>query len=502
MPAIKPAGEADHMVRPKLGAAAMLAIAGVLAVSGTASAQTGNPFSCSASTADVTSGASTLLAPTAANPALTPCASDTAALGTVTLPGGVASAVGTVGPVDAQTTLSTEQLSGSTVDTEARATATVQAATIASGGDTISIGPSTATVDDRCVDNAQQLTASSTLNAITINGVTTALSGQPQTFSTGDGVLTISVNQKATSGDTTTETLLEVSVIGGGAKAIIGTATAGGARGACAGTAGATGGGGGAGSGGGSGSGGGTGTASGLCPSGAAPRSGGCVIVGTGISVPTASSHEVVGASVMSLSAARHKFGRHVSCLNGAGPKFVVVGTRRADRITVRAKRMRVLGLGGDDHITVVGGNRTCVNGGAGNDTIVNRKRNDVTVFGANGRDRITLGNGPAYVLGGKGSDRVVAGSGKVDIQGNAGNDYIKVGNGAARLNGGNGNDVLIAGTGKVHLNGGRGRNRLTARGRIAYVQANRRGGSAAYVRRRNARYARRHGISKVYIIK
>jgi Ca2+-binding RTX toxin-like protein len=384
-------------------------------------------------------------------------------------------------------------LSGSTVDTEAKARATVQAATIASGGDTISIGPSTATVDDRCVDNAQQLTASSTLNAITINGVTTALSGQPQTFSTGDGVLTISVNQKATSGDTTTETLLEVSVIGGGGKSIIGTATAGGTRGACAGTAGATGGGGG---------GGGSGTASGPCPSGAAPRSGGCVIVGTGISVPMESSHEVVGASVMSLTAARHKFGRHVSCLNGAGPKFVVVGTRRADRITVRARRMRVLGLGGDDHITVVDGNRTCVNGGAGNDAIVNRKRNDVTVFGANGRDRITLGNGPAYVLGGKGSDRMVAGSGKVDIQGNAGNDYIKVGNGAARLNGGNGNDVLIAGTGKVHLNGGRGRNRLTARGRIAYIQANRRGGSAAYVRRRNARYARRHGISKVHIIK
>ncbi len=203
----------------------------------------------------------------------------------------------------------------------------------------------------------------------------------------------------------------------------------------------------------------------------------------------------------MSLAAARRRFGRHVSCLNGAGPKFVVVGTKRADRITVRKMRMRVLGLGGNDHITVIGGNRTCVNGGAGSDVIVNKRRNFVTVFGANGNDRITLANGPGLVLGGKGNDRITAGNGKVNLQGNAGNDYLRAGNGPARLNGGNGNDVLIAGTGRAHLNGGKGDNRLTAHGRVAYVQASRSGHSVAYVRRRDARYARRHGVRTVHVI-
>jgi Ca2+-binding RTX toxin-like protein len=490
------------MFTRNLGVAAVVAAVGVLAVSGPASAQTGNPFSCSAGTASVASGSSTLLAPTTANPSVTPCASDTAAIGNVTVPAGAGSQSANIGPIDSRTALFTSQLNGSTVYTEAEATSTVQALTMSGGGDTVAVGPSTATVDDRCVDDAQQLTASSTLNAITIDGVNTALSGQPQTFTTPDGLLTISVNQQTASGNLTTETLLEVSAASGGVELTAGTATAGATPGACAGTAAATGGGSGSGTGGSGTGGAGAGGSSGLCPSGATLGSDGCVVTGTSIAVPSTKSDELVGGSVMSLAAARRRFGKHVSCLTGAGPKFVVVGTKRANRITVRTKRMRVLGLGGNDHITVVGGQRTCVNGGAGNDTIVNRKTNDVTVFGSNGKDHITLGNGPAFVLGGKGNDTIVAGNGKVDIQGNAGNDRISVGNGAAHVNGGSGNDVLVAGTGSAHLNGGPGHNRITARGRTAYVQASRKGGSVAYVRRRNAAYARRHGIRKVHIIK
>jgi len=490
------------MFKRNLGIAAVVGTAGVLAACGPAAAQTGNPFSCSADTANVASGAATLLAPTTANPAVTPCASDTAALGNVAVPAGGGTLSVDVGPIDSRTRLSTSQLSGSTVDTEADATSTVQALTLSGGGDSVAIGPSTATVDDRCVDNAQQLTASSTLDAITIDGVSTPLSGQPQTFTTPDGLLTIRVNQQTASGGLTTETLLEVSALNGGVEVTAGVATAGSSSGACAGTSAATGGRTGSGGAGGTGTGGGAGGSPGSCPSGATPASGGCVVTGTSIAVPSTNSDELVGGSVMSLAAARRRFGKHLPCLNGAGPDYVVVGTRHPDRITVRTKRMRVLGLGGHDHITVIGGPRTCVNGGAGNDTIVNRRANDVTVFGANGNDRITLGNGPAFVLAGKGDDRVVAGNGKVDIQGNAGQDHISVGNGPARVNGGTGNDVLIAGKGKAHLNGGAGHNTITARGKVAYVQANRKGGSVAYLRSGNASYARRHGIRKVHIIR
>jgi Ca2+-binding RTX toxin-like protein len=489
------------MFKRNLSFAAALSTVSVLAVTGTASAQAGNPFDCSASTADVGVAGTTLLAPTTANPSLSPCASDSATLDSVSVPSSNPAFEVALGPVHSTTTLSTSQLSGSTIDTEANATTTVKAATISLGGDTVSIGPSAASVDDRCVSNALQTSAGSTLNAITINGTTEPLSGQPQTFSL-PGVASINVNQRASSGVSTTETLLKVDLLGaagGGADIVIGTATAGASSGACAGTSTGSGGGGGGGTGGGGG--GGTGGGGSACPGGATWSSGGCVVTGTAIAVPSASSEELVGAQVMSLAAARRRFGRHVSCLNGAGPKFVVVGTKRADRITVRKMRMRVLGLGGNDHITVIGGQRTCVNGGAGNDVIVNKRRNFVTAFGANGKDRITLGNGPALVLGGKGNDRITAGKGKVNLQGNAGNDYLRAGNGPARLNGGNGNDVLIAGTGRAHLNGGRGDNRLTAHGKVAYVQASRSGHSVAFVHRHDARYARRHGVRTVHVL-
>src|SRR5579875_530576 len=228
----------------KLGAAAALATAGALAVSGPAAAQAGNPFSCSAATAAVTGGGSTLLAPTTANPALTPCADDTAALGDVTVPAGGGEFSVQVGPVDAQTRLSTARLDGSPVYTGAKATSTVQALTISGGGDTISVGPSTATVEDRCVDDAQQVSATSSLDAITVDGTARPLSGQPQTFTTPDGLLTVAVNQRTTSATGTTETLLQVSTLSGGVAVTVGTATAGGVSGGCAGTGSVTGGGG------------------------------------------------------------------------------------------------------------------------------------------------------------------------------------------------------------------------------------------------------------------
>lgn len=53
-----------------------------------------------------------------------------------------------------------------------------------------------------------------------------------------------------------------------------------------------------------------------------------------------------------------------------------------------------------------------------------------------------------------------------------------------------------------AHLNGGSGANRLIAHGRVAYVKAARRSRSVAYVRRSAARFARRHGVATVHVIK
>ena len=524
--------------------AAMLA---TLAFTGSASAAT-TSLGCRASVARVSllSGAPAV-EPYVANPSDAPCAADSAGVGPGGILnlgglGGVANGAVTVGPAQAQTNSVNDG-----TDLGASSLVSVDAVSIPTPAGAISIvGPAQATAAYECSGHALQATASSTLKVIQIGGQSIALpaNGAPGTVPL-TGVLggTITVNQNTVTATSDTEQLLTVH-LPGVADVVIGEARVdrpasnacanvpgnpGGGSGNPGGGSGNPGGGsgnpgrgsgnpgggsgnpgGGSGNPGGNPGGGGTTTLSSVCPVGTTllPSTGLCEIITSGsgsaakgIAVSAPNSHQIVGGSVMSLVRARKLYGGRTACLNGAGPKYIVVGTRRHDRITVGKVRLRVLGLAGNDRITVKGGNRTCVNGGAGNDTIVNKGRNRVTVFGANGNDRITLGNGPAFVLGGYGKDRIVAGNGKVNLQGNRGNDYIRAGNGADRLNGGDGNDTLIAGTGVDRLTGGPGNNRLTAHGRKVFAQASK-GRSVAYLRKANRSYAKHHGIRTVHVIK
>ena len=536
-------------------------LAGLLAASamaGSASAATTQTLGCRASVARVTALNALLptVEPYVANPNDAPCATDSAGLSTgsplnlggINLGSGLGLPLNvygslTLGPVSADTSSVAQS-----DDLEADSLTSVSGVSVPTPAGAVSIvGPAQASAAYACVNGAVQASSGSTLDAIQIGGRTIALpSAIPETIPLtlpgavgsllpGATIGSVAVNQSTVTGTSDTEQLLDVT-INGVAQVVVGEAAVTQPAGdACSGLTnggeptgpGATGGGSGGGTGGGSGggtgggsgggTGGGSGTGSGgtvgvttegsICPVGTSldaatgmceiPVSGGS---STAIVVTPAGSDDITGGRVISLATARRLYGRRTACLNGAGPKFVVVGTKAANRITVRRVRMRVMGLGGNDTITVKGGNATCVNGGAGNDTVTNKQKNRVTVFGANGNDRITLGNGPAYVLGGSGKDRIVAGDGKVNLQGNAGADSIKAGNGADTLNGGSGNDVLNAGMGKAHLNGGPGNNTMTAYGKVAFVKAGK-GHSVAYVRRANMRYARRHGVSRVYAV-
>jgi Ca2+-binding RTX toxin-like protein len=479
-----------------------------LAAAAPASAAT-SPLGCRASAVRVTAlaGAPTV-EPYVANPSESPCATDSSGLSTGTANVGVPAGLGpvSVGPAEVYTNSVDDA-----ADLGASALVAISGGSVSTGaaGNLSIVGPAQAAASYECVNGAVQPTFSSTLDAVQFGGQTISLpGGVPDTIQLGGGSY-IALNENITTATSITERLVHVH-IAGLADVVEGEAVVSQpASNTCAGIPGSSGGGDTAG--GGTGRGGHSGTiASDVCPVGstllATTRM--CEIVTSGsgatakgIVVSAPGAEQILGASVISLARARKLYGAKTACLNGAGPRFVVVGTKKADRITVRKIRMRVLGLGGKDRITVKGGNRTCVNGGAGNDVIANKARNRVTVFGANGNDRITLGNGPAFVLGGKGNDRIIAGNGKVDLQGNAGKDYIKAGNGTDRLNGGNGNDTLIAGTGTDRLNGGPGNNRLTAHGRKALVQTGK-GKSIAYLRKANVKYAMRHGVHTVHPLK
>ena len=378
---------------------ALLCALGVVGVgAGSASAATTNPFGCTASTAVATLGSTNLLpGATTANAPDTPCANDQQLLASTTInPAGLGLVSATVGPVSATTTLSTGLANGSTVDTGANATSTVDALNLSVlGVPAVSVTtPSTATVNYACVNNMLVPTFSSTLNVISIGGQTIPLTGLPQTLSLPaplNGLVSVSVNQHSSTATSDSETLLQIQILnngllaplGGGLNLNVGTATASTTQSSpCAGTANTTpaGGGGGsrrtaASSGDGSGSGGrltAGGSGSGGCPVGSTPIAGNLCEIAAGsednsnaIKFPAG---DISGGTVYSLAYAKKHY--KSLCLNGAGPNYAVIGNNSNNTITVSGTRHRVLGLGGKDKLTVKSGNNTCVDAGSGNDTV------------------------------------------------------------------------------------------------------------------------------------
>jgi len=92
------------------------------------------------------------------------------------------------------------------------------------------------------------------------------------------------------------------------------------------------------------------------------------------------------------------------------------------------------------------------------------------------------------------------AGKGNDSLNGNNGNDTITAGNGKDRLYGNSGADKLTVGSGRSYEFGASGNDQLRAKGKKAWVNGGG-GHNTAYVRKANARYARRHGCRTVHII-
>jgi len=89
------------------------------------------------------------------------------------------------------------------------------------------------------------------------------------------------------------------------------------------------------------------------------------------------------------------------------------------------------------------------VQGGAGNDVLINRSRMAVDLLGGAGNDRLTGGEGNDSLVGGGGNDRLTGGRGNESLVGGGGND---------RLTGGGGNDLLSGGRDADRINSHDGR--------------------------------------------
>jgi hypothetical protein len=155
-----------------------------------------------------------------------------------------------------------------------------------------------------------------------------------------------------------------------------------------------------------------------IIPAGTGGSSLGEIIVGKPFQGPS-------GGTVLPLDVARKRFGRS-PCLSGSGaPKFAIIGTNKADRITGTNIADRIIGLGGGDKLDGGRGN-DCIEGRSGGDNMSGGLGDD-RIYGSTGNDHLNGGPGTDYLSAGQGNDTINAAFGRDKTFGGSGRDFINI---------------------------------------------------------------------------
>jgi RTX calcium-binding nonapeptide repeat (4 copies) len=427
------------------------------AIAATANGTT--PFGCRASVSRVTANNSTLLEPVVANQPTTPCATVSRGVTSVDLTQNDSGDV-TGGPAGAFTD-SAFSPSGATAP-GASALAQVSALVIPTSDGGVQVAKSAeATASYACINGTLTPSATTTLNAITINGQTTSIApGTEETYQLGGGSYVV-VNEKIQTATALTERLLDVhdasgvDVVSGEAEVTVTSSDP------CAGTNNEP------------------PPNTNACPAGSTLNAaamvceivlpGQVIVVGPPFKGPT-------GGKVVAVSVARKKY--KSPCLNGSGPKYAllafkahgrVTGTPRSDRILAFGNGERVAGLAGPD----------CIDGRGVGQTIWDGSGAD-RIYGGPGKTRIGVGNGASRIEGRSGSDWITAGNG---------NDWIWGGTRASRIDAGIGHD---------HIFGGPKADRIWVAGAHSFVSCGSGKSNLAFLRFRAIKYAQQHGCQQI----
>jgi Ca2+-binding RTX toxin-like protein len=131
------------------------------------------------------------------------------------------------------------------------------------------------------------------------------------------------------------------------------------------------------------------------------------------------------GGTVVPIDIARKKYGLSPCLARGGAPKFAIVGTNKADRITGTNVADRIIGLGGNDKLDGGRGN-DCIEGRTGGDTMSGGLGND-KIYGSSGNDHLVGASGGDYLSAGSGNDTVNGGYGPDRVFGGSGVDFINV---------------------------------------------------------------------------
>ncbi len=292
-----------------------------------------------------------------------------------------------------------------------------------------------------CVGGTPAFTGTSRVNDAIVNGqpvgddpTTVEQAGNGLNGAPLGGLVRVTFNEQVKDASGLTQRAIHVELRDGAGNVTYNDVTAEarvtGAGGVCTRGGGSGGGAGGGGPGGGSGGATGTGVGtSSICPRGATydPAVGLCVIertrngrttvISVGRPNEAPSGGTVVPVDEVSGTAAKSP------CVKGRGPRYVVLGTNRADKITGTNRADRIISLGGKDKVSGGRGN-DCLDGGSGPDRLDGSLGSD-RIYGQSGSDSLLLGAGNDKGYGGDARDRITTGFGADRVWSGAGNDVI-----------------------------------------------------------------------------
>jgi hypothetical protein len=433
-------------------------LSAVPAVAATTTSTT--PFGCRASVSRITANNSTLLEPVVANQQTTPCATASKGVTSIDLTQNDSGNLNG-GPAGAFTN-SAFSPTGATAP-GASALAEVSALVIpTSSGDVDVANSAQATASYACINGTLTPSATTTLNAITINGSTTSIPpGTEETYQLGGGSYVV-VNEKIQTATSLIERLVDIhdsagiDIVSGEAEVTVTSSDP------CAGTN----------------------TEpppnTNACPDGSTLNAaamvceivlpgGEVIVVGPPFKGPS-------GGKVVPVSVARTKY--KSPCLNGPGPKYALLAFKAHGRVTGTPRSDRILAFGNAESIAGYAG-ADCIDGRGVGQTISDGNGKD-RIFGGPGKTRIRFGNGASRVEGRNGSDWITAGNG---------NDWIWGGTRASRIDAGIGHD---------HVFGGPKADRIWVAGAHSFVSCGAGKKNLAFLRFRTIKYAQKHGCERI----
>jgi len=151
--------------------------------------------------------------------------------------------------------------------------------------------------------------------------------------------------------------------------------------------------------------------------------------------------------------------GNDTGSISVSGGFVIITINGQTESFPISSTNEVVIGLeAGDDSLTIGAGVPSCsINGGGGNDTIVDNSSALNTLIGGAGNDSLHAGSGADIVHGGLDNDTITGGGPGTFLAGNTGNDVLETDSSGSTVRGGQGSDTVSSTEGGDSIRGGGG---------------------------------------------